>query len=181
MADEKSLTIITPCTRPENLTKLKDSIQFDKVTLWYIIYDGKKIPFEKRFNHAKIIELNCEDEGISGNPNRNMGLRLINQGLVYFLDDDNIVHPQFWENQFALGTIYTFDQQRQNHVLSGNNPTVGNIDIAQYIFDIKLVGTAEFDKDIYEADGLFFEIIYKQNKDKWIYIPEPLCYYNFLV
>ena len=37
------MTIITPCYRLNNLNKIKESIDFNYVDEWIIVYDGTKI------------------------------------------------------------------------------------------------------------------------------------------
>jgi hypothetical protein len=72
MTDNIKLIIITPCSRPHNLQTMYNSINFDKIHLWCIIYDTRKIEFVKNFNHSKIIELECKDEGTAGHQIRNI-------------------------------------------------------------------------------------------------------------
>jgi hypothetical protein len=179
------LTIVTPCSRPENLEKLYKSIQFDKITLWLIIYDTRKLNFEKRFNDPKIIELECKDEGIVGHQIRNMSLNIITQGLIYFLDDDNIIHPFFWyiTNHFKEGSIHTFNLLYQNgSILKGENPAPKNIDIAQCVFDKSLVGDIRFNANNYSADSVFISELCNKNKDttQIVYFNYIATYYNWL-
>ena len=37
------ITVITPCTRPGNLKKIYESLNFDYICEWIIVYDGNKI------------------------------------------------------------------------------------------------------------------------------------------
>ena len=92
------LTIITPCSRPDNLGMLSKSIKFDKIDKWIIVYDTTKDrTYKKSFEgNSKIIEVECNDAGDYGNQQRNYGMSLVDDGFIYFLDDDNIVHPSFW-------------------------------------------------------------------------------------
>jgi hypothetical protein len=179
----RKLHIVTPCSRPQNLEKIKNSINFDLIDSWHIIYDTRNQLFVKRFNHPKIIESECKKDGVVGHPIRNMALDTIKDGLIYYLDDDNIVHYNFWNicSNFSCNNIYLFDQQRGSEVLKGNNPTVDNIDTAQYVFDSKLVNNLRFDINRYNADGLFIETLCKQNPNKITYIDKICANYNFLV
>lgn len=180
------LSIITPCCRPDNLKRLYDSIDFSVGKLaWYIIYDtSKRKKYKRQFEgHKQINELECSDEtGSSGNPQRNLALSLIKEGFVYFLDDDNIIHPSFWKILPGLDSdyFYTWDQERNDRNLEGNNITVGNIDTAMYIVPKTIIKGITWEKDMYEADGVFIETIYRLNKSKHIYIPQVLAYYNRL-
>lgn len=183
MTDNIKLIIITPCSRPHNLQTMYNSINFDKIHLWCIIYDTRKIEFVKNFNHSKIIELECKDEGTAGHQIRNMALNIIDDGLLYFLDDDNIMHPFFWNlmDHFKSGHLHTFNLLYQNGtILYGNNPTPKNIDTSQYVFDKSLVNNIRFNMSNYCADGIFIKTIYENNKEKTIYFNHIAAYYNWL-
>ena len=101
--NEKKVTIITPSMRPDNLFKVKKSINFDYVNEWIIVYDGSKILKNPHlFTHkenGKIKEYIHTSQGISGNPQRNYALDQIrNQDTyLYFLDDDNVMHKDLFK------------------------------------------------------------------------------------
>ena len=183
MTDTK-LILITPCSRPKNLEKLYKSIQFDKIALWCIIYDTRHIPFIKHFNNnPKIIELECKDDGTAGHQIRNMALNIITEGIIYFLDDDNIMHPFFWNlvDHFKYGNLYTFNLLYQSgQILYGNNPIPKKIDTSQYVFDRKLVDNIRFDINTYCADGIFINTIYENNKPNSFHFNYIAAYYNWL-
>ena len=183
MTDIK-LIIITPCSRPHNLNKLYNSIQFDKIALWCIIYDTRQIPFIKYFNdNPKIIEFECKDEGTFGHQIRNMALNIITEGFIYFLDDDNIMHPFFWNlfDNFKYGNLYTFNLLYQTgQILYGNDPIPKKIDTSQYVFDRKLVDNIRFDINAYCADGIFINTIYENNKSNSFHFNYIAAYYNWL-
>ena len=96
--NKNKLTIITPCCRPNNLIKLYDSINFNYINEWIVVYDEKKIKQNpnilNHFNNKKIKEYFHRGNGISGNPQRNRALDKIENKntMVYYLDDDNIIH-----------------------------------------------------------------------------------------
>ena len=102
------------------------------------------------------------DQGTSqaGHAQRNRALAEIPDGLVYNLDDDNIMHPHFWEihPQLTPGRLTTFDQQRSiDQVMPGDNPTVLDIDMGSFVVDRDLIGDIKFDHTESVADGLFVE------------------------
>ena len=182
------VVIITPCSRPENLEKLRESIHFDNDNLvaWVIIYDLRNMAFNKRYtNDPKIIETGCYEDGVVGHQIRNMALReIVKDGLVYFLDDDTILHPYFWTivNNFRPEiNIYTFNLLYQNgSILYGNNPTIRNIDTCQFIFHKKAAKNYAFTPDDYCGDGLFIQTLYQENQDTTLFVNSIGAYYNWL-
>jgi hypothetical protein len=180
--------LVTPCSRPENLERIKQSIQFDKIEKWYIVYDNRRFEFSKRYEgDEQIVEIECLDEGIAGHQCRNKSLDIIlnssTRGFVYFVDDDNIIHPNFWNFKFDPGEAlaYTFHQQVNSHnVRTGNLPIPGCIDTAQYVVHTDTIGKNRFISDVYEADGMFINSIVDENMSTWKFINDVGCYYNFL-
>jgi predicted O-methyltransferase YrrM len=183
--NKNKLTIITPSCRPNNLTKIKDSINFNNIINWIIVYDGNKVkenPYLFKDND-KIKEYICNDEGTSGNMQRNFALNSISEEstYLYFLDDDNVIHPQFYLllNIIGKNQFYTFNQIRtSSHILKGNTIEINNIDTAMFMIDYNLCKTIRWNKNSYEADGIYIKECYNANKDKWIYVNNNLSYYN---
>ena len=179
-----AFTVITPCSRPENLPTLRSSIDFGIVTRWIVVHDCQAKPFVKKLpDDDKIQEVPCYFRSKSGNGPRNLGLSMVHEGFVYFLDDDNVVHPKFWSCIVPLlkpSSIATFDMQYGNGtVLRGSDPRPQRIDTAMCAFDRALC-TFEWDLNEYIADGIFIEKLVKQNAAKWSYIPIVAAYYNRL-
>ena len=215
------LSIVTACTRPQNLREIKDSIDFKYVDKWYIVYDTSKCrTYDFQFaNELKIIELTCDSPNSAyGNAQRNMALDLIcktegttegtsaaktegtsaaktegtsgakseakteTNGFIYFVDDDTIVHKNFWKLFPTLDTnkIYTWDQDRiqENRILKGGRIEMNKIDTSQFLVPKGLESRWILGK--YFADFLFINSIYKKHKEKFVYIPEIACYHNYI-
>jgi len=179
------LTIITPSYRINNLLKIKESINFKYIEEWIIVYDGSKIPdnpeiFKNQENN-KIKEYVVNDQGISGNPQRNYALTKITNPdtLIYYLDDDNIFHPNMYKllNIIDNDKMYTFNQYGR---LKGNNIQVCGIDTAMVIIPYKLCKNEKWILDKYDADGYYISECYNNNKNIHIFIDNDLCYYNNL-
>lgn len=178
---KRGLAIVTPCSRPENLPEIFETVRFDLIDTWYIVYDTRHAAFVKRYDHPQIVEMECGDEGVSGNACRNRALDVIGEGMVYFLDDDNLVHPEFWKMSFAPGRIHTFDMQYSDgRVLPGTRPVVDGIDTAQCVVDVALVGPNRWVVTEYAADGMFINAVWEAHKDKWVYHPVVASHYNRL-
>ncbi len=180
------LTIITPSCRPNNLIRVKESINFDYVSEWIIVYDEKKVseipqlflnePDEIR---SKIKEYLHTSEGISGNPQRNYALdRVTNENTyLYYLDDDNIIHKDLYKllDIVEEKKLYSFDQYNR---INGSKIEVYHIDTAMVLIDFRLCLENRWILNLYNADGHYLKGCYEANKDKWIYVNNFLSYYN---
>lgn len=177
--------IITPCSRPQNLSVLKKSIP--KECIWVISYDSK-VENPPQIDGA--INLNSPHTGAAGNGNRNFALEYISQFIgdndwLYVLDDDNIIHPEWhdevspllndnqmiiWQQQFANG---------QFRLSVPEKPGLCNIDTAQYMVRWSIAKNTRYQL-IYEADGIYAEECFKVAGEKAHPIHKPLCYYNYI-
>ena len=179
------LTLITPSYRTNNLLKIKNSINFDYIDEWIIVYDGSKIIdnphlFENQENNKiKEYVYKCENGGISGNPQRNYAISKITNphALIYYLDDDNIIHPDLYKllNIVDTNKIYTFNQCNR---IKGDNINVGRIDTAMAIIPFHLCKNIRWILNHYCADGFYIKECYETNKNAHIYVNNDLCYYN---
>ena len=183
--------VITPCYRTKNLKIVKKSIDFETIFKWIIIYNGDFV--EKEFKQfetlEKVIELNYTPKNeVFGNGQRNTALDFIyknyedDECFLYFLDDDNIIHKNFYKiiKNFKFDHIYTFDQQRTRYIFSGIKPKLYYIDTAMFACDKKFIKNIRFNGPQANADGTFIETCYIHNKDKHIYINEVASYHNYL-
>ena len=146
------LDIITPCIRPENLLKIKKSINSNNVR-WNICFDTKCLTdvsyfkegfFSKALDEPWIRLYALKDlDSCYGNAQRNFLIDKCND-YIYFLDDDNIMHSELLYNfakheNTCSGMI--FHQDRQNHILKGRSDLVipDKIDTAMYIVHKNIV------------------------------------------
>jgi hypothetical protein len=181
------ITVITPCVRPDNLKFLKESIDFNRVCEWIIVYDGLKLPDQQPLfkDNEKISEYIYSDStGISGNPQRNYALTVVknHESYIYYLDDDNIIHPGLYTISLLKGKIYTFNQINKDNPpgLKGTCIKPNYIDTAMFLIDYSLAKEIKWKNDLYNADGYYIEQCYLMNIGKWIYVNKNICYYNFL-
>lgn len=177
------LTLITPSYRTTNLPQLQQSIDFNYVDEWLIVYDGSKIKENPNLfgDHPKIKEIVHQSEGISGNPQRNFALSQISHPdtLLYYLDDDNVIHPDLYRllNIVDSTRMYTFNQLDR---IKGNNVVVGGIDTAMALIPYQPSKDVRWIHDRYEADGFYIRNCYEINIDRHVYVDNDLCYYNKL-
>jgi len=186
-----TITIITPCSRPENLERMVQSIDFNYIDQWIIVYDQKKVEnnvnkFRSHPYSAKIVEYIYTEENCSwGNGQRNYAMSKVENKntFLYFLDDDNIIHPNLYTllqdiNDEPL--LYTFMQDNYGTISTGDRLYISGIDTAMFLIHYDLCKTITWDVSKREADGLFFLECYHNNMNKHKYIEKVLCYYNYL-
>jgi hypothetical protein len=176
----QKITIITPCSRPENIKKIKESINFEYIHNLIIVYDGKCVNKIHGFSEPQIKEYIFTDESsIKGTSQRNHGLSFVNNGYIYFLDDDNFIHPNFYILLHFIepGKVYTFNQERKYKILQGNNIKVCKMDTAMFLIDNSLAKHILW-KNNHIHDGEYISYIHSLYPDKFIWINEILCFYN---
>lgn len=176
------IEIITPCSRPQNLEKIKDYVGLHYPSIrWHICYDLSKV---KEFNNIHNAVVTGIYGGVSGNAQRNKAIEGIKNmdSWVYCLDDDNLLHPDFHtlhSMDLSNYDIVTFDQQLQDgSIRNGNDPRETHIDQAQFM--IRRSIHEPYTQD-YNADGILIERLVKKYPDRWLYIPKVLSYYNRLI
>ncbi len=174
--NKKKMTIITPCICPSNLLKVKDSIDFNYVDEWIIVYDGNTLSENPHLfaneDNAKIKEYIHLSEGKHGNPQRNYALDHIKNEntYLYFLNDNNAIHKDLYKLLDIIddGYMYTFNHEdKLNH-----------IDIATFLIDFKLCKTLRWNLNSYVADRIYMSECQLQNTDKWICVNNTLSFYN---
>jgi hypothetical protein len=180
--NKKKLTLITPSIRPENLSIIEKSIDFNYVDEWIIVYDATKIsenPYIFKNKNQKIKEYLHSEEGICGNPQRNYGLSQIStqDTFLHFLDDDNTVHPDLYKllNIIDGNKMYSFNQKER---LKGDKLYVGSVDTAMVIIDYKLCKHIFWHNCAVEADGFYINQCYNASVNDYIYVDNDLCFYN---
>ena len=177
------LNIITPCSRPENLLKISESINFPKENYrWIIVCDSESLPNDEFIPDNCEIYFHKDLNSISGNGQRNYALKMIQKGYVYFNDDDTTIHPELWENIKNLNNDFiSFSQLNNNGTLRliGNQIRVGYIDSHNFIVSYNLVGNSIFNLEKYDADG-YFAIECREKSKSPIFINKPLSIYNIL-
>jgi len=191
--DKIKVTLITPSIRPHNLLIIFNSINFDYIDEWIIVYDGKVLENNPLLfkEHTKISEYIYSDENsMSGNAQRNYGIDVISNKstYLYFLDDDNIIHPDLYKlfDKLEANKIYTFNQRRPNNIypfvdiLNGNNIEINYIDTAMFLIDYNLCKDIRWINNKYNADGYYMKECFKNNETTWIYVDDLLSFYNFL-
>lgn len=198
------ITFITPCSRPHNLPAVYASlrVRWDRVNRWIIVFDAAHIPDARlppELDDPKI-ESACFQSAASvfGNGQRNHALasivrrrREFESSYLYFLDDDNVVHPELWDLDLPpdCSHLVSFDQnfvrtmpQPEAFVKRGDCLRKFEIDTAQVLVGCKtyLRQPILWFEMAHEADGMWIEDMGRLfgSVDKTIYIPRVAACYN---
>jgi len=175
------LNIITPCSRPENLQVISESINIPKENYrWIVVFDALEIPA----NVPNNCEAYCikDNNSIYGNAQRNFGIDLVTNGHVYFNDDDTIIQPTLWDEikDKDYADFISFKQSNKDNTLrlEGIEIAINYIDSHNFITSLQSINT-RWVLDRYDADAVFAIECYK-NAKKTLYIPKVLSVYNSL-
>lgn len=188
-----SINIITAVSRSENLYILKAIIEqeirpFFKTTWWCIYDPGKDVPVINFQENWVISMKGGIPNDISGASQRNLALDSISNGWNYCLDDDNLIYQDFGKimapriaaNPDVQAFIFNQPRSTGDLVADAENIKLGSIDIAQILFDRKIIGKKRFFPNVYVSDCYFIKRIYKRNENKFMFLNENLCHYNYL-
>ena len=190
--------IITRSTRVNNLEKVKNSIfnniPKDCTVNWHVVFDTNVL---KDIDAELLNRLDDKNTTLYFRKGDGWGLSQLNsliqelEGWIYHLDDDNLLHEDFYEtilnNLKEDSKVFIFSQKVGGIDFSGldireakpENTKVSKIDLAQWLIHSsihkdKLYGSG------YIADGKFIQSLYENNKESFVFIPDVLCYYNAL-
>jgi len=176
-----SIYIITPCSRVEHLETISKTIP--KECSWVIVYDSNHN--DKILPYGDIILRPKNVSGNYGKPHINYALdnlKLTYSDWIYVLDDDNIIHPEWYENVKSMCNknynILSWGQLWNDNTIR-LRPTKHMVframDQASYMWRYGLNPTVRFD-ETYFGDGTFAEKL-GQNSHC---INKYLSYYNYL-
>ena len=190
--------IITRSTRLNNLEKVRDSVFNNipkgcKVT-WHIVFDTKVL---KDIDAELLNRLSDENTQFHFRKGDGWGLSQLNpiiqklEGWIYHLDDDNILHENFYSTikkaKLEDKKAVIFSQKVGGIDFSGvdiryakpENVRVREIDLAQWLIHSSLHKDNLYGSG-YTADGEFIEKLHNKNPEQFYFIENVLCYYNAL-
>jgi hypothetical protein len=179
------LHIVTPCCRPENLKTISESINIPRASYkWWVVMDAdpKDVPAEMIPENANLL-FHRDPKSIAGHAQRNFALTHINDGYVYFLDDDTTLHPELYQSIAMLpeqNDFIHFDQAHPDGTKRiGGTVEVNHIDTGSAVASRELIGFNRFRHDLYNADGFFWKAV-SRNAQRPKYIQKMLSIYNLL-
>lgn len=187
-----NLHVVTRATRLSNLKDLHKSFNGNDLN-WHVVIDTSVVKsidtdlLQWLSTVANVIFKPGDGWGLS---NLNDILRSLPSGYVFNLDDDNIMHPDYYTQikssveQFPDKKVFCYGQQLGLYTdtvrnASPESTVVGGIDLAQYTVHTDVYKEMSYGSG-YTADGEFIEAYHKAHPDQFVFIKEFLCYYNFL-
>jgi len=188
--------VITRCTRVENLLTIADSVYKDGVDVtWHVVFDTNVVKEVEASLLGELYRRGAELHFKQGSPGTYMYpemneliKQLPEEDYVTLIDDDNIVHPDYYDviidtikrnphnDAFCYDQLITVDNPTYRHA-SPSNTVVGSIDLAQYTVRASTFILCEFGAG-YCGDGEFIEALH--SLIQFAFIDQTLCYYNYL-
>lgn len=200
------LHIITRCSRLNNIIKVGESLPTKDGKLqvqWHVIFDSTRLKdidaeilgrLQEEYNAKLYFEFSQGGDYLYPQMNKII-IDNIQEGWIYSLDDDNILHERLFDNFEALVGFceaeksigIVFNQHVAGKDFTGvdvryakpENMKVRSIDLAQFILHRSVFNDFDF-KGGYDADGKFIERVYEANPDGFLFIDKILSHYNYL-
>ena len=200
--NRKLINIVTAASRIPNLNRLGESIRIAKKksklqALWFVVVDGLRAPMDMHqlkplqasLEKPLIIVCHKDPESVVGGGQKNRALQIIQDGFICFLDDENLMHPDYligMETAIKKNpSKWTFicGQRRLDSIK--NLPSgpgcirQNNIDTAQFLVHKSRVGNIRWEK-VRHNDFCFINAVLRSHPGEFFFIPDFLCYYNYL-
>lgn len=182
------LHIITPVIRADNLWKIALflPVGFVDVT-WWTVFDQhnhtRRLPYlELEFINRLSVP---SGQSVSGNAQRNAALEKIEDGYVWFLDDDTLPHPGLghwlaaWNGAPVKAAVFGQLREMGREYVGPLPVKRGHIDMGQAVIRRDVIGKVRFNETLVDADGVFLEeVIRLPLPDKVSH--DALSLYNWL-
>ena len=154
---------MTAVTRPENLAEiglsLRNAVARARIDAeWHLRFDPER-------------------RHVGGQQVKNELLDGIDDGWVWVLDDDTLVHPDLFTYLDESYDALVVSMRLDGGILHAAEKNVvwGGIDIGQAILRRELIGERRIEP-VYEGDGRFLEALLPGANV--LYVPTELTYYN---
>lgn len=189
------LNVVTPCSRPYNLPTIKTSVQalrgrWRGELTWWVVLDRMDLfktveALPEGFHEPDwMIVTRHDGQGAWGHEQRNYILsNALVEGLVVFVDDDTVVHPDYAPRMTEPGIEVVSQVWGNGQLRLRARPgclTPNRVDTGMVTFDISLADGLLFPLT-YDGDGHFFETLGVFHADKVDYREDHVgSYYNLL-
>lgn len=199
------LNLVTALSRPSNIPSILQSmgcvIDVPAIRLrWIVVYDAESesspppVELEEATKSmiATVVPVPWTKGACRfGINQKNYGIDHAETGYYHLLDDDNIVHPAFFKRVAEVikanpdKRAFGFNQLRWDQ--HGDLPCradrmiPGRIDNTMFVVHTDFIGSKRY--DLAKAgmeDGFFFQDLYHQDPNAWVFVDEYVTYYNYL-
>lgn len=163
------VSVITAVTRPKNLSQIADSISVAALNAgcdikWYWKFDMQKT-------------------AIGGHRIKNELLNQIEEGWVWFLDDDTVAHPDILSSlrgaaENGYDALVVSQSRPDLSILKAcqKNCVRNKIDIGQAIIQRHIIGESKMSEELYNGDGIFLEEV--MPRANVLYLDKVLSLHN---
>ncbi len=196
------INLVTAVSRPENLPRLAQSIRLSmsksKLSVnWIVVVDDVAVPSpgieaqirDGQFSFEKLVHTGGRCQ--YGIDQKNVALDHIKSGYYHCIDDDNIMHPEFFAGlERAIEgnpgkRVFAFGQQRWDAIksltASPNRMEYGKIDNTMFLAHSSLIGDHRYDLTRSgREDFHFFRKLFDLHGDQFVFLSDTLAYYNFI-
>jgi glycosyltransferase involved in cell wall biosynthesis len=196
------INLVTAVSREVNILRIHKSIALSasRSTLgvrWILVVDSPQAvspemkDFFKRWSFEVRVIVHTGGRCPYGINQKNEGMGSIGDGYYHCMDDDNIVHPDFFSGlERAMlenpdKKAFVFGQKRWDYIksLTADPATMayGKIDNSMFVVHSSLIGDRRYDiSKSGSEDFFFFKNLYDLHRDKFVFLQETLAYYNFI-
>lgn len=196
------INLVTAVSRPGHLLRIHKSIVLSAArsnlsVRWILVVDSKEDVSKEMLEvfksgpfDVKII-VHAGGRSLYGINQKNEAMNSLSDGYYHCIDDDNIVHPDFFNGlERAIRAnpkkrAFVFGQKRWDHVkslsASSDRMVYGKIDNTMFVVHMSLIGGHRYDiSRAGREDFLFFKNLYDLHGDEFVFLSETLAYYNFI-
>ena len=186
------LNIVTPTSRFDFLETIYHSIKstFKDEWKWYISID-KDNKNVLPILYPEMIILKSENKMFGrdgGSTGRNAAIDVIRDGLVMFLDDDTIMHPNFYKtytnfiNLYPWAVGFTMITAFPNNIprIIPHPYALNQLYTSCYIFKRDVIGDTRWDLSPCLNDVNFYNKIWSQYAQYIVHMTEIGAFYNYL-
>jgi len=197
------ISIVTAVSREKNLPRIfrsmEDALHTTELDVrWILVFDAPGVTTEQTNQLIKNSNLISIVKVVdSGGPMRfgirqkNLGIDLVAEGFYHCLDDDNIVHPDFFREMYRLISenpsklAFGFGQIRWDFVgdLKPYPWTIhpGMVDNTMFVVHKDLIGDDRYEpSQAGSEDGFFFKKLHEKKPEAFLLTETFLAYYNYL-
>lgn len=198
----EQINIVTAVSRPYNIPKILTSMEravrdHPFRIRWILVFDAPAIippTVKKVIADSTSVQVDCVI--YRGGPfkfgvkQKNFGIDHIQSGWFHLLDDDNIVHPNFFRGLAAAmkrhprKKAFAFCQHRwdsEDKIAAPERMQPAMIDNTMFVVHMDLIGKKRYEPGRASIeDYWFFRGLYDAHPGQFVFLSEYMAFYNYL-